>query len=89
MSKLKHENIIKIIKSFDDEHNYYLVLELCNKVVILSHNIEFNQFTWQEKKNILVVSQILHSSITESSPLSKTDENYSSRYKNSKYFTGW
>lgn len=34
MRRLKHQNILRLVEKFEDEFNHYLVLELCNKLVI-------------------------------------------------------
>jgi serine/threonine protein kinase len=41
MKKLNHENILKLISSFEDEHNHYLVIEICNKLVTNLFIVEF------------------------------------------------
>ncbi len=43
MRKLKHENILKLISKFEDDHNHYLVIEICNKLVRSMLILEFER----------------------------------------------
>lgn len=60
MKKLNHENILKLISSFEDEHNHYLVIEICNKLVTNLFIVEFEWTSKAKNKDDRVISKVLY-----------------------------
>jgi aurora kinase len=56
---LKHKNIVRLVRTFEDEGWIFMLMEYCNKGNI--HHVQLsrtnNQFTLQE--TIIIVSEIL------------------------------
>lgn len=51
-SSLNHPNIVKLIKSFEDHENFYLLLELCPGGELFSHLKSSGKFSEEETKKL-------------------------------------